>query len=192
MENLSVILPHLATVVPTILAAIGLLYTHWQWRDAERKKKEEELRKTEVMNWSLDTIETLQKISIITKNQDIELNSENKLKELSISTSVLIEKGRLFFKNTDDKYGESKEEAYQGFRPEILDQILIAHIAAMNWVNLSTQEKEIMAAKVQKCVRRFVTLAQKEVGRERTANASTARGGDSISLEGILRSSGNL
>jgi hypothetical protein len=175
----------LAAVVSAIVALIGLTV-------AWRRGREAALRKEEVQEWSDEVIRNLQTLVLICQRRNGGLSPETeqaKLLDIFFSTSVLAEQGRLFFKNEPaGDYGSDKPEAYRGKRPEILDQVLIAHAIAGAFASAGEEDRLRMCCVAHDAARRFVSLAQKEVGRSRTASAETRKGGTGTSLESLMQS----
>ncbi len=102
-------------------------------------------------------------------------------------TSILVERGRLFFRNARSGHGRHKPHAYRGKRPEILDQLVIAHQIACTWPDADSDRRRMMGVVASDVLRRFVSLVQMEVGRTRTASADTRRRGDGADLDMRLR-----
>src|SRR5690606_12050182 len=91
------------------------------------------------------------------------------LAKIAVDTSVLVEQGRLFFKNTPHPtHGMDRHPAYRGYRPRLLDPIVVSHQIACQWEGADSEEKERMTVVAEDCVRQFVSMAQLEVGRSRT------------------------
>jgi len=174
----------LAALVSALVALIGLLIG---WRRA----RESALRREEVLAWSNRVIENMQGLSLICQGHRGLLTPEAesaKLLEIYFATSVLAEQGRLFFKNVADAaYGATKEEAYRGRRPEVLDEVLVAHQIAGAYGTADHESRVRMRCVIEDAVRRFVTLAQKEVGRSRTASTATSKGGTGSSLAALMQ-----
>jgi hypothetical protein len=174
----------LAAVISAFVALIGLLVG---WRRA----RESALRREEVLNWSNSAIRHLQSLVLVCQSRGDQLPkdiAEAKLREIFYETSVLAEQGRLFFKNEiKGAYGQEKPQAYRGRRPEILDQLLIAHAIAGAFGAAEASSRLRMTCVAQDAARRFVTLAQQEVGRSRTASAETRKGGTGTSLQALMQ-----
>ena len=163
-----------------IVAALGVFFGYFSW-------KKQEIRHESVLQWSNEVIVCLQHMIIHLKHFYKDDKEGIFLMESVSKTSILIEQGRLFFKNqVVDDHGESKPNAYRGYRPEILDQILIAHLIALNWRGSSVEDRKLLLVSLEDCAKNFVSLAQQEVGRNRTACVETSRGGRHISIEYIL------
>jgi len=172
-----------AALVSAFVALVGLVAA---WRRA----RESALRKGEVLAWSHEVIRNLQTLVLLCQRRNGSLSQDaerQKLVDIFFETSVLAEQGRLFFKNVIvGSYGHEKPEAYRGYRPDILDQILVAHEIAGAFPGASDEGRRRMLCVAQDAARRFVSLAQKEVGRSRTASVETRKGGIGPSLESLM------
>ena len=165
-------------------AAIFSIGFGWiKWRDSE-------LRRADVLAWSCEAISTLESLLLVCNLPDVQLNSkikEEKLTNIIFNTAILVEQGRLFFKNqVINDHGADKESAYRGYRPRILDPLVIAHQIARAWLGADSETCMRMRLIAEDCLKKFVSLAQKEVGRSRTAAADTRQGGDGSSLDRLL------
>jgi len=178
----------LTTVIPlvsTLVAFAGLLIVF-------RQSRESALRRGDVLTWANEVIRELQNLSLICALDEKELDAATrkaKLTDIIFNTSVLVERGRLFFKNEvrGDDHGKDKELAYRGYRPKILDQIVVAHQIARQWQNANDAQRSIMRLLAEDCAKKFISLAQQEVGRSRTASAVTKQGGDGRQLDDLLK-----
>ena len=75
--------------------------------------------------------------------------------------SALIDRGRLFYKNTDqDKYGREKFPARRGYRPEILDPLVAAYRSVLEMSGSADQDR---FERLYRWRGRFITLLQYEV-----------------------------
>ena len=75
--------------------------------------------------------------------------------------SSLIDRGRLFYRNTDqDEYGQSKFPARRGYRPEILDPLVAAYRSILV---LSGSSDEGRFERLYRWRGRFITLLQYEI-----------------------------
>ena len=102
-------------------------------------------------------------------------------------TSILVERGRLFFKNeVVDDYGSEKLSAYRGYRPRILDHLVVAHQVARFWPGDSDNDIKDRSRVAKCCLKSFVSLAQMEVGRDRAASVEALKGGDGVHLSTIM------
>lgn len=168
----------IAGVVSAAIALMGLLILAAQWREAS-------LRRNEVTAWSLLSIQALQSLHLMTILGS--KGREEALDKLRFDTSVLIEQGRLFFRNKPYRdFGAEKPRAYQGLRPVILDQLVIAHQIACNLENADDDRRLRMRGAAENAVRAFVSFAQAEVGRNRPASEYANMAGQGISLDRIL------
>ena len=170
-----------AAVVSVAVAALTLAGTWWGWRTRE-------LRHDEVLAWSQEAIAALQTLCLLCRRDlnraDVEADS---YEAIWFSTSILIERGRLFFRNAQAKgYSRHKATAYQGYRTESLDQLLIAHLIAGGFPDALDEDRTKMSRLAEKCRARFVSLAQKEVGRARTRSPDPSVAGVSITLDYLL------
>lgn len=168
-----------AGIVSAALTAIALFASWRSWRRAE-------LRRDDVLAWANQAIAALQSIRLITGTSRMHLDAQaerERLGQLMFDTSILVEQGRLFFRNARSRHGRDKPEAYRGKRPEVLDQLVLAHQIACTWPAADADARARMGVVAEEVLQRFVSLVQAEVGRVRTASASTRRRGDGIGLE---------
>jgi len=169
--------------VSLLLAIGGSFFTWLRWRQSE-------LRREEVLSWADDCIQCLQ-ILFLTSHLKDPILDQKKVEEIRLKTifdtSTLIERGRLFFKNeVVDEYGSEKLPAYRGYRPRILDQLVVAHQIARYWPDSNEDEITRRSAIAEDCLKNFVSLAQKEVGRDRAASVEALKGGDGIHLPALM------
>lgn len=172
----------IATIAAAILSLLAAVAGYIEWRKSE-------LRREEVHAWANDGIDALQSLvlTITITLPGWDGQRADKLTELGFRTSILVEQGRLFFKNnTRSKYKMNKEVAYRGIRPIILDQLLIGHRISLAWPASDTEDQRLMREVATECLKRFVSLAQQEVGRRRTASLYSARDGNRSDLQAIL------
>jgi hypothetical protein len=162
-------LPSLLSTLAAIVAAVGIWF---KWRQSELRRMESELRIKEVFQWSNDVIAKLATLRLyILKSfyQDTDVLKIS-IEKLSLDTTILIEHGRIFFKNTEE-----------GVRPKILDSIVLAHKLALrisvNSSSIDKQERARMFQLADRCVKEFVLYAQEEVGRQRVVSDKAARAG---------------
>jgi hypothetical protein len=169
--------------VSAIVAAIALFAGWLRWRRIE-------LRREDALAWANDVIETMQSLVLICSFDRALLDEEtekSKLLEIAFRTSVLVEQGRLLFKNIPGgKRGRHKAPAYRGTRPLILDQLIVAHEIAQAWPSSGEDDRKRLHLIAEDCKQRFVSLAQQEVGRDRTASTYTKASGDGRPLDDIL------
>lgn len=181
--NLDVTLPAILTLLSVIVGAGGL-YIAWH------SSRERQLRVDDVLKWSNETIRTLQTLWLICSLRDRMFDPAvvgSMLREIAIQTSVLVEQGRLFFRNIPDPtHGQDKYPAYRGRRPEFLDPIVIAHQIACEFDAAGEDEKARMTLVAEDAVKEFVSMAQVEVGRSRTLAEETARRGRGLTLHEMM------
>jgi hypothetical protein len=175
----------IASLVSVSIAACGLFFAY-------RQSRESTLRRADVLRWAEDAIDVLQSLLLICVLDDDELDpavEREKLTDIMFASSTLTERGRLFFKNEirDDGHGREKDAAYQGYRPKILDQLVIAHQIARHWPQANADDRKIMLILAEDAARTFVSLAQQEVGRSKTGSAVTKRGGDGRDLDELVK-----
>lgn len=171
--------------------SIGSVYIAWsRHRKDEIKHRESELRKDEVYAWSVNVIEIMQELSLLTSIGDDCIGEDETSKRISgiiFSTSIAIEKGRLLYKNEKaTEYGSHKPEGYRGFRPVILDTILTSHLIARQWASAESHVRVRLSILAYEAEREFVSLAQKETGRGISVSPDGARAGTSVKLGQLL------
>jgi hypothetical protein len=170
--------------VSAVVAAAGL-FASW------KKARETSLRREDVLSWCNEVIVALEGLLLIFVLNDPPLDAaiaKTKLTNIIFDTASLAERGRLFFKNEIiDRHGAEKQSAYRGYRPEILDQIVIAHQIARECATTNGEARLRLHLVAEDALKKFVSLAQKEVGRSRTASADTSRGGDGGHLRMLMR-----
>lgn len=164
------------------LAAVMLVWLQW---------RERQFRKDDVLKWSNEVIRALQTLYLVTSLGERGFDAKTTkslLRDIAVDTSVLVEQGRLFFRNASDlEHGKDKYPAYRGYRPELLDPIVIAHQIACEWGDAGADARLRMTVVAEDGVKRFVSLAQTEVGRSRTVSRETAKGGKGFSLAEMTR-----
>jgi hypothetical protein len=173
----------LAGFLSATVAAIAALLVFLQWR-------ERHLRQDDVLKWANDVIRTEQTLYLVLFLGDSVFDKPTaraKLAQIAVDTSVLVEQGRMFFRNTPHpSYGANRHPAYRGHRPMLLDPIVVAHQIACQWEGAADDEKERMILVAEDCVRSFVSMAQREVGRSRTAHAASMIKGEGQTLDTLL------
>jgi len=173
----------LAGFTSAFIGAVAAMLVWLQWR-------ERRLRQDDVLKWSNEVIGNLQTLflTLFLGDSGFTAAEAKALRsKVALDTSVLVEQGRLFFKNTPDAtYGADRHPAYRGYRPMILDPIVVAHQIACQWDGADDAEKDLMLLVAQDCVRSFVSMAQREVGRGRTAHMASAIKGEGEKLEVLL------
>ena len=165
------------------IAGIAALLVWLQWR-------ERQLRQDDVLQWASEVIRAEQTLYLVLFLGDSAFDKaamKSTLAKIAVDTSVLVEQGRLFFKNTPHPtHGADRHPAYRGYRPMLLDPIVVAHQIACQWEGSADEERERMVLVAEDCVRRFVSMAQREVGRSRTAHEDSALKGEGEPLETLL------
>lgn len=173
-----------AEIAGPFLTAGGLLAGWLKWRDTS-------LRRDDVRAWAVDTIKELQSLFLVCLLDGREVGAgmldataaDAKLTEIAFNTAVLVERGRLFFKNRPaGRHGAHKQPAYRGRRPAILDPIVAAHQIAVAWRAADPEMQLRYRCVAEDCLKTFVSLAQKEVGRSRAASAYAGRSGNGVKL----------
>ncbi len=170
-------------VASLVIAITGLFFAWVRWRASE-------LRRGEVLSWADECIECLQSLYLISILNDPALDqaqTDNIRIKIIFNTSTLIERGRIFFKNeVVDDFGSEKLPAYRGYRPRILDHLVVAHQIALFWPNGNVDEIQRRSAVAEDCLKNFVSLVQKEVGRDRSASVEALKGGQGVHLPSLL------
>lgn len=179
MQNIQFLAPWASVLV----AGVAALLVWGQWR-------ERQLRKDDVLKWANEVIRTLQTLYLTCYLGERMFEPEaiaKALRQAAVDTSVLVEQGRLFFRNAPDPaHGKDKFPAYRGYRPELLDPIVLAHQVACQWQAADAEAKHRMTLVAEDAVKQFVSYAQKEVGRSKTASRETARGGRGDNLQAMM------
>jgi hypothetical protein len=173
----------MAGFLSATIAAIAALLVFLQWR-------ERHLRQDDVLKWANEAIRVQQTLYLLVFLGDSAFDKEavrSTLAKIAVDASVLVEQGRLFFRNTPHPtHGADRHPAYRGYRPMLLDPIVVTHQIACQWEGAAEEEKERMILVAEDCVRRFVSMAQREVGRSRTAHAASMIKGEGETLETLL------
>jgi hypothetical protein len=143
-------------ILPVLTALISVIGLYFVWT----KRREEELRVGDVLDWASETISALQTLVIICEMGDrLGEEATSKLTETIFSISSLIEQGRMFFKNeVVDNFGSEKEPAYRGYRPSILDPLIIAYQIACKWEKADQPQRSQMRKLALVCLKKFVSL----------------------------------
>lgn len=181
--GIEVPLAAMAGFTSAFIAAIAALLVWLQWR-------ERQLRQDDVLRWANEVIRTAQSLYLLLFLGDSAFDkatSKAMLAKIVTDSSVLVEQGRLFFRNTPDPiHGADRAPAYRGYRPMILDPIVVAHQIACQWDGAAPEERERMVLVAEDCVRSFVSMAQREVGRSRAAHDASLIRGEGEKLETLL------
>jgi hypothetical protein len=173
----------IAGFISAFVATCGAVLVWLQWR-------ERRLRQDDVLKWANDVIRAQQTLYLTLFLGDSTFDAATRrstLARIALDTSVLVEQGRLFFKNTPHPtHGADRHPAYRGYRPMILDPIVVSHQIACQWDGATDEEKDRMLIVAEDSVRSFVSMAQREVGRGRTAHEASAIRGEGEKLESLL------
>ena len=167
-------------LISAIVAIVGVLLT---WR----KFREDSLRRGEVLEWSNDCIETFESFivaSILFDRPDFAAQSRSRIVDVAFAAPALVERGRIFFKNQPaGDCGKEKASAYQGFRPRVLDPIVAIHQIAVRFFDSDDETRARLQLLAEDFLRDFVSLVQREIGRERTAAVETKMAGTGFRLD---------
>ncbi len=173
----------IAGFMSAAIAAVAALLVWLQWR-------ERRLRQDDVLKWAIEVIRAQQTLYLVLFLGDSAFDKatiRTTLAKTAVDTSVLVEQGRLFFRNTPDPvHGADRHPAYRGYRPMLLDPIVVSHQIACQWEGAAEEERERMILVAEDCVRSFVSMAQREVGRSKTAHAASQIKGEGEKLEALL------
>lgn len=179
-------------VVSVAIAAGGFGVAFMQWRETGR-------RKAEVHSWVDESLECLCELRLLTDEKKKFLSDDQtieRINSLYVNSSTLVERGRIFFCNKiKDSFGSDKLKAYRGYRPDILDQLMVAHEIAYTWPKATPDDRRAMALVADFIQRKFLTLAISEVGRSEPASKYAGRGGDGAGLRylaGLAKKHGRL
>ncbi len=172
-----------AGFISAMIAAIAALLVWLQWR-------ERRLRQDDVLRWSNEVIRAQQTLYLVLFLGDSAFDrgtSRTMLAKIAVDTSVLVEQGRLFFKNTPDPtYGADRHPALSRLPPDAArsDRGGAPDCLPVGGGGRGGAGKNGGVA--EDCVRSFVSMAQLEVGRSKTAHEDTARRGEGEKLETLL------
>ena len=172
----------IAGFISATIALCAFTVAWLQWR-------ERQYRKDDVLKWAGEVIRALQTLFLVISNDKVygDEMTARVVRQLAIDTSVLVEQGRLFFRNVPDpEHGKDKLPAYRGYRPELLDPIVTAHQIACAWIAADQPSRQRLGKLADTCVKSFVSMAQHEVGRSKTLSRETARGGKGSSLQELM------
>ncbi len=122
----------------------------------------EGLRLDEVATWAERSISALQRVVLMTGNYPSSVEDRDRaLRELGVELSVLVEVGRMFFRNdVSSGYGNHKEPAYRGLRPLLLDHVLLSHEVCRAWLGGNETDRERLSLAACMAERRFVSLVR--------------------------------
>jgi len=176
-------MPSIWTILPPTISALaalfGFLLTLILWRESS-------LRRDDVLVWAKESIVELQTLLLICMEyykREADPETSERLRSINTRTSILIEQGRLFFRNKPyGNFGIEKEPAYRGLRPRILDSLVLANKISNHFLTADRESRARMRLLAEDCLKRFVSMAQKEVGRNRVRSADASHGGDGSDL----------
>jgi hypothetical protein len=181
---MSVVLPFSPELVVQAAACLAALSSAFTAVYVYRLTKEIDRQKEDaVLEWSKTAIDQLQTLALLCKHGDSLLDAESArgaFARIAISTSVLLEQGRLFFRNSNDQHGEEKEPAYRGYRPVILDKLLFAHLIAIKCLSAEAGERKAFEQRARQNLEKLVSLLQTEVARDRKAREYASQAGERI------------
>lgn len=147
-------------------------------------RRDGQLRRDDVLAWGDEAITALQTLFLLIDDGCLD---EGAYRPVRYQLSILIERGRMFFRNARPlAHGRKKRQAYQGFRPCILDHLVAGYEIAKAFPISAEQDRRFLRHAADDRTKLFVSLLQKEVGRSRTASTDTREGGTGISLAGLL------
>jgi hypothetical protein len=166
-------------IVTTSAAVFALWFTYANW-------KIKELRKDEILAWSLECIEIMQRTQVLLcdfADNIVGPNYSSDFQILKMRSSVQVERGRMFFMNVPSQFGQDKPAAYRGLRPVILD-CLVANYQICSLAS-SCETKNITTLKYLSIdySRNFVSYVQEEVGRSRRSKSGAEAAGSPVDIE---------
>jgi len=169
-------------IAAIVSAVIGLLTVGgavFRWR-------EQSLRREDVQDWANEAITALQSLVLLTALPPGRIPADEatrRLTEVIFATSILVERGRLFFRNKPwGDYGGKKPRAYRGRRPALLDDLIAAHQAALRLEGADARTRAQLSLIAEDALKDFVTRMQHEVGRSRTASPATGKAGEAVDV----------
>jgi hypothetical protein len=168
-----------AAIASAVLTAVAL-FAGWL------SNRKSELRREDVADWANEAITALQSLLLLCIHGDPPIpaaEAERRRVELLFATSALTERGRIFFRNAGPySVGRDKPRAYRGKRPELLDQLVIAHQITCRWPHAGDAERVRLRLVAEDCLKQYDSLIQREIGRSRTVSADTRRRGTGMHL----------
>lgn len=169
-----------------IVSIIGALVAALAFGLAWRKYREDSLRRGEVLTWANEVIAALEGLVIACiagSHKSFEAEAGKRLAGIAFDSAILIERGRLFFRNQPHPtVGKDKKPAYRGLRPRVLDPLIAAHQISMRVPHSSGDDLIRLQCLAEDHLKDFVSLIQVEIGRERTASVVTGLGGTGFNL----------
>ena len=161
-------------VLGIALTIVGLGFAYTAWRSKEP-------RKDEILAWSQECIDIFQRTYLAVSGASKATDKQkyfDVLPELKLRSSVQVERGRLFFLNVKHDQLISN----RGLRPIILDCLVAnCQICELAPQYLDGDLRKLAAISLQ-YGRRFVTLAQEEVGRSQQSNSGAEKAGDHVDI----------
>jgi hypothetical protein len=183
INGFEVPLAAVAGFTSALIAGIAAVLVWLQWR-------ERRMRQDDVLKWALEVIRVQQTLYVTLYLGDAAFDAEatrSMLAEMAVDSSVLVEQGRLFFKNAPHAtHGSDRHEAYRGHRSMLLDPIVVSHQIACQWEGATAEDRERMLIVAGDSVRAFVSMAQREVGRRLTPHDINQTKGEGEKLESLL------
>ncbi len=171
-------------LVTALLGALGTLVAIFL---GLRKAREDSLRRGEVLAWADDCIATIENMivgAVLFDRPAFEQECRKRMIDSAFDAAALIERGRIFFKNQPfGTFGSEKPPAYRGLRPRILDPLVAGHQIAVRFMEADEEARIKLQLLAEDYLKAFVSLVQKEIGRERTAAAETKQAGAGFQLQ---------
>ena len=190
---MSPMLNELALIISVLVGVSTLIGAWLKIKQSEAQRAEAELRLKDVFDWSNDVIATLAALRMcILKSlyqdqaadaQKVSQSIRTDLEKIALDSSILIDRGRLFFRNPDADHAQGKV----GKRPRILDWIVLANRIAIRIAggraDATGEERIRLFILADRCAREFVHFAQQEVGRQRAVSPDAAGMGDEMDVD---------
>jgi hypothetical protein len=157
-----------------------------------RRFREDSLRRGDVLSWAEDCIRTFENLIVATTlfhRAEFKEECRRRVIDATFDAPTLLERGRIFFKNQSfGSLGAEKSPAYRGLRPKILDPLVAAHQIAVCFFDSDDETQIRLRLLTEDYLRAFVSLVQREIGRERTAAAETKQAGEGFDLQTAIES----
>ncbi|WP_139282531.1 hypothetical protein [Pseudoxanthobacter soli] len=135
--------------------AVGVL-AYFQWLISHRAYKKQ--RDNEMVRWASDAMKSMSTTRLLVnkyKNKPYPENFHNLVDGNIIELSALIERGRLFFSNTD--------VGPEGYRPKILDEIVKYHHIAI-YLSAGLPYDDRLIEHLEHSRKNFTRYVQRELG----------------------------
>ncbi|TXC68946.1 hypothetical protein FSZ31_08295 [Sphingorhabdus soli] len=165
-------------ILSSLIAAAALLFTFLAW-------KSKETRQDEILAWGCESIDIMQRTYLLIEfcsQNGINVEQKHIFSELRTRSSVQVERGRIFFKNTESDFGSDKPPAYRGLRPRILDS-LVANCQMCQLAAAADTDLKKLSWISCDHTRMFVSFVQEEVGRNKISKSGAASAGTGIDVE---------